>query len=331
MSVNNNADDWANARIGIYFPATAGGSLADGAFTGQCASLTKWFLNEMTAVPSPGASRGNAKDIGATLVAQGHAIEVGAAQRRRGDLVIWKQDGGGHGHIGVLLSGDRVFEQNVGIAGAASRVVVVRNAQGVITERITVYSSRIDPLVQSWRKGSPTYYRINSYAEKTTAPTTNNSGSDKEMTEAFIRRTYYMVAGRNPEQTEVNFHMAKSNPESFINGFGDTPLWLTLTRERDALVGERNQAIAERNEAREALAAAGNSLIEADKSVVSLREILAHKEGDVIKLEAQIAAKDEEIKTLTEQANTATPPSPSGDNAIVRFFAAIVAALTGKK
>jgi hypothetical protein len=146
---NPNADEYANARLNIYFPGNPA------SLDGQCVSLVKWFLQEMTAVPNPQAARGHAKDYGDTLVDQGHATVVTAANRRRGDLVVWKSDGGGYGHIGVLLSGDRVFEQNVGLAGIPSKMVGSNR----------VYASRIHPLVQSWRKGSPVYYLVKTYNE----------------------------------------------------------------------------------------------------------------------------------------------------------------------
>jgi len=156
--IANNADDYANARVGIYFPAKSGAGLADGDLTGQCVSLDKWFLNEMTDVPNPGAARGNAKDFGDTLVAQGQAKVVTSPQR--GDIAVWKKDGGGYGHTGIVLSGNRVFEQNAALPGRASKIV----------DGARVYASGIDPLTASWRVGSPTFYRVNSYKEITPAP-----------------------------------------------------------------------------------------------------------------------------------------------------------------
>ena len=230
MAVANNADSWADPRQNIFFTADTDNTLRDGNLTGQCVSLTKWFLAEMTNVPNPAAARGHAKDVGDRLVIQGHAVQVAEGNRKRGDFVVWKQDGGGYGHIGVLLSGDRVFEQNVGLAGTQSKLV---NGQ-------RVYASRIDPLYQSWRKGAPTFYRINSYQE-----TGGSSGGNNTMTPNFIRRTYYMVNDQTPTQAEVDFHMAKSNPESFMNGFGDNPLWKIRTAERDAELAAKNAVVAE--------------------------------------------------------------------------------------
>lgn len=152
MSVNNNADDYANARIGIYFPGFPA------YLTGQCTSLLKWFLGEMCGIGNWQDARGNAKDFGTALVNQGLATQIDASQRRRGDLVIWPSDGGGKGHGGILLSGDRVFEENVGLKGLPSQVV----------EGNRVYPSRTDPLNSTWRVGAPVFYRIHGYTE--TAP-----------------------------------------------------------------------------------------------------------------------------------------------------------------
>lgn len=250
MAINNNADEWANPRVGIYFPADTDNTLRDGNLTGQCVSLDKWFLNEMTSVPNPGIARGHAKDFGDTLVRQGHAVQVAENNRKRGDIVVWKQDGGGYGHTGILLSGDRVFEQNVGLAGTPNKVVSGQR----------VYSSRIDPLYQPWRKGSPTFYRVNSYQETNSGGSSGGNMNAKGMSDAFIRRTYYMVMNQNPSQEDVNFHMAKSNPESFINGFGDNPLWKQLEAQRNSETDAKNRAIAERDQAKNELNVANEKI-----------------------------------------------------------------------
>lgn len=71
------------------------------------------------------------------------------------------------------------------------------------------------------------------------------------MTPNFITRTYWLANGRNPNQDEINFHMANSNPESFVNGFGDFPLWRTQQDQLNNLqakVNELNAALARQNE-----------------------------------------------------------------------------------
>lgn len=153
MSVSKNADDYANARIGIYFPGFPS------SLTGQCVSLVKWYIGEMCGVADWQAARGNAKDYGDTLVNQGLARVVTVSDRKRGDIVVWKADGGGYGHVGVLCSNDNVFEENVGLKGAPSAVY----------DGNTVHPSRFDALGASWRVGSPTFYRPLGYSEVVTA------------------------------------------------------------------------------------------------------------------------------------------------------------------
>lgn len=108
----------------------------------------------MPDVPKPFSAREHARYVEDTLVSQEHAVEVPYEQRRRGDFVVYKY--GTYGHIGVLLSGDRLFEQNANVGGVARRWV----------DGAWVYSARIGTLGESWRPVRPNIYRIKSYAEK---------------------------------------------------------------------------------------------------------------------------------------------------------------------
>src|SRR5687768_5742600 len=105
--VANNADDYATARLNQFFSGVVP------SLDGQCVSLVKWFMAEMSEVPNPQAPRGDARYVGKTLVNQGHATEVSYANRKRGDIVCYEY--GVYGHIGVQLSGGRIFEQNVNL------------------------------------------------------------------------------------------------------------------------------------------------------------------------------------------------------------------------
>jgi len=145
-----NADAYAATRVGIFFPAN-NQTPVDGNLTGQCVTLNKWFLAEMTEVPTPFAARGDARYVGKRLVAEGHAVEVPYEQRQQGDFVVYEY--GLYGHIGVLLSGDRIFEQNVNVGGVARKLV----------DGEYVYASRIGNLNEAWRPVRPNIYRINSY------------------------------------------------------------------------------------------------------------------------------------------------------------------------
>lgn len=185
MATNPNADDYAARRLGTFFPGSSNGTMDDGDLTGQCVSLVKWFGAEMCQLPNPGAARGNAKDFGNTLVNQGLAYEVPPNQRQQGDLVVWPLDGGGYGHIGVLLSGDRIFEQNVALPGSSTRVVAGN----------TVYSSRIDPFHANWRRGGTRVYRMRNYV-----------GNRPSVSDDQIKQVYREVLEREADEGGINHY-----------------------------------------------------------------------------------------------------------------------------
>ena len=151
MAVAKNADDYAWERQNIFFK-TIYPSLE-----GQCVTLTKCFMEDMTSVPNPHAARGDAKLVGKTLVAQGHAVEVPYSERKRGDLICYEY--GTYGHIATQLSGGRVFEQNVNMGGVQSKIV----------DGERVYASRIGSENEAWRVGkNPHVYRLKTYKEGNT-------------------------------------------------------------------------------------------------------------------------------------------------------------------
>lgn len=162
------ADIYASTRVGIFFTAHNETPL-DGNLTGQCVTLNKWFLLQMTDVPNPFAARGDARYVGDRLVAEGHAVEVPYADRKPGDFAVYKY--GQYGHIGVILSGDRIFEENVNVGGVARKLV----------DGAYVYASRIGSLNETWRPVRPTIYRIKSYKEGNEVPITK----EMEMSEAY--------------------------------------------------------------------------------------------------------------------------------------------------
>lgn len=141
-----NADVYASERLNKFFKGVVP------SLDGQCVSLAKWFMQEMSEVPNPQAARGDARYVGKTLVAQGHAVAVPYADRKRGDIICYEY--GQYGHIGVVLSGNRTFEENVKWPGVASKVV-----NGGV-----VYASRIGSLAESWRHDQH-IYRLKTYTE----------------------------------------------------------------------------------------------------------------------------------------------------------------------
>lgn len=148
MAVALNADLYTKGRLNIFFPGVVP------SLDGQCVSLVKWFMQEMSGVPNPQAARGDARYVGKALVAQGHATEVPYSQRRRGDIICYEY--GTYGHIAVQLSGGRVFEQNVNMGGVASKIV----------DGSRVYASRIGSETEAWRTGKNVHiYRLKTYKE----------------------------------------------------------------------------------------------------------------------------------------------------------------------
>lgn len=218
MATNPNADDYAARRLGIFFPGSSNGTMDDGDLTGQCVSLVKWFGAEMCDLPNPGAARGNAKDFGNTLVNQGLAYEVAPNQRQQGDLVVWPQDGGGYGHIGVLLSGDRVFEQNVALPGSSTRVVAGN----------TVYSSRIDPFHANWRRGGVRVYRMRNYV-----------GNRPSVSDDQIKQVYREVLEREADEGGINHYRQQAAKGWTIDQIRND---LMNSNERRALEASKAQA-----------------------------------------------------------------------------------------
>ena len=218
MATNPNADDYAAHRLGMFFPGSSNGTMNDGDLTGQCVSLVKWFGAEMCNLPNPGAARGNAKDFGNTLVNQGLAYEVAPNQRQQGDLVVWPQDGGGYGHIGVLLSGDRVFEQNVALPGSSTRVVAGN----------TVYSSRIDPFHANWRRGGVRVYRMRNYV-----------GNRPSVSDEQIKQVYREVLEREADEGGLNHYRQQAAKGWSIDQIRSD---LMNSNERRALEASKAQA-----------------------------------------------------------------------------------------
>lgn len=154
MSYKDNADKYAKKHTGKFFWGRDNKGRHLAYLDGQCVSMVKRYIGTMAKVKDWYKARGHAKDFGDNLVRDGLAKKVSSP--KRGDLAVWKKDGGGYGHVGVVLSGSRVFEGNVGLAGTKSKMV----------GRLRVYATRIDPLNANWRVGKPTFYRLKGYKEK---------------------------------------------------------------------------------------------------------------------------------------------------------------------
>ncbi len=181
-----NADIYAQERLNQFFKTVAP------SLEGQCVTLTKCFMQDMSEVPNPHAARGDARYVGKKLVSEGHAVEVPYAERKRGDLICYEY--GTYGHIGVVLSNDRTFEENINWPGVPSKVVAGS----------TVYASRIGQLSEAWRHNQHVY-RLKTYKE----------GEEvMNPTVAEVNSYFRTWKGRSPTTAELANHIKK--PWSFL-------------------------------------------------------------------------------------------------------------------
>lgn len=210
MAVDKNADDYANKRVGIFFPAN-NQTPADGNLTGQCVTLVKWFMAEMSSVPAPFAARGDARYVGDNLVAQGHAVEVPYDQRKRGDIVVYKY--GTYGHIGVLLSGDHLFEQNANIGNVARRLIREGN------DSWYVYAARIGGLGETWRPVRPNIYRLKTYVEEGATDMSKIPDADNWFWR--MNKSMQMIRGRSISREEFRRNFVGVEPFRMIEVLED--------------------------------------------------------------------------------------------------------------
>lgn len=97
--------DFLNSQVGQKVNAKAG------IYNGQCVSLIKALL-EFLGVNDPYGARGNAKDVGDTLLRQGIARQGGGWLSILVNRDMGLIDGVRYGHIWVDLAGEANFEQN---------------------------------------------------------------------------------------------------------------------------------------------------------------------------------------------------------------------------
>lgn len=196
---------------------------------------------------------------------------------------------GGYAHLSrtVVSKGQQVVKgQIIGYGGST----------GAATGPHTHFEAI--PLAPNFRNGYAGRIDPNPYMDQVTAPAAG--GSNKDMTPNFIRRAYYMINNQSPTQAEVDFHMAKSNPESFINGFGDRPLWMALSEERNALAAQRDQASRERDAAYAERDNLGKLLAGEGQEVAALSAKIAGYDTAIADLTARINEKDAKIKELSD-------------------------------
>lgn len=307
MRVAANAEAYALARLNIFFTAH-NQTPADGNLTGQCVTLNKWFMLEMTDVPSPFAARGDARYVGQNLVAQGHAVKVAYADRRRGDFAVFEY--GLYGHIGVMLDSDRIFEQNVNVPGVASKIV----------DGSRVYASRIGRLSESWRPVQATIYRIKTYSE---------GGGNAVMDEEGAKELWRAILHREPENDNVwRGWVGKSYAEA-ARSFRGSPEWLTQNHaivffgDREKQLRDANAALNAANKAlQDALANDATDKAAIEAALKQAQEAQAHFDS--------LTEEFNKIKTELDEAEKQQQADQETGNAFLRWLGQQLNKLLGK-
>jgi hypothetical protein len=157
---------------------------------------------------------------------------------QKGDVVIWNGPDP-RGHVAIF---DHLVNAN-------SFVSFDQNWGGTYCHYVT----------HNWQHVIGWLRPLKFIPQAVTAPTpaaaSTSTGGNKLMTPEFIIKTYEAVQGRTPTQGEIDFHMAKSNPTSFINGFGGTERWRALQSQIDQLVATNSSLSVQLSQATEQLTA----------------------------------------------------------------------------
>ena len=195
-----------------------------GIYNGQCVSLIKALL-EFLGAPNPYAGRGNARDVGDTLVRQGIAVGtkgwLNVCVNRDMGLI----DGVRYGHIWLDLSGETNYEQNGNRA--------LRTTKGT------------RPLSQAQQ-----IVNLDQYI---------NEGDNGIMNEADAKEAYRAGLHRDPENDSAWRSLVGMRFSDVGAGFRRSQEWLTQNH-MIAFFGQREQQLNDArnqlNQANEALKAA---------------------------------------------------------------------------
>lgn len=230
----------------------------------NCVSLVKWFIGEMCGVSDWQAARGHAKDFGDTLVRQGLARVVQSPIR--GDLAVYK--GGEFGHIGVVLSGNRLFEENANLVGTPSTII----------DGQRVYASRISPLYASWR-GQATFYRLNGYIE-----VNNNQGDNMVTTKEQLDSLYLAVLHRQRGSGEgEDVYLGKDSGFVFNDLYRSSERSIRLEQENNNILNltksntELSNKIKEQSDNITSLTTENNKLVETNRTLQAKAEYFAEE------------------------------------------------------
>jgi hypothetical protein len=231
----------------------------------------------------------------------------------RGAVIVWGANtpgSGGYGHIGIFWSNGPgtnfvSFDSNWG--GAYAHLVTHN------------WSNVVGWLVP---KGSP---QTNQPAPAP-QPAAPKSEGNKLMTPNFITRTYWAVAGRNPSQEEIDFHMEKSNPESFVNGFGDQPLWKL---QQDQLTSMQAQI----NDLNKTITQLSQTIADRDTDNFSKQKLLDESMAKISTITTELESARDTIADLRKQPTTPSLPTQNSEPTTKEpsLIVKIIASLLRKK
>lgn len=160
--LNSLVGDKVNAKCGIY--------------NGQCVSLPK-ALYEYLGIPNPYAGRGNAKDVGDTLLAQNIAEKGSGTLNVCINRDMGRIGGEVYGHIWLSLKGVANYEQNGAVAlHTTKNTRPISQAQQIVNldkwleeEEEMLSAHMADIIVRFYRGTSATKTHNEKYVGKVTA------------------------------------------------------------------------------------------------------------------------------------------------------------------
>lgn len=184
-------------------------------YKGECVSLIQQYLNQVFGVPY--AARGHAKDF----VPPTFKKVALSSKPQAGDILRYgSRFGGGYGHIEMIDDTGSALGQNRNFNGRITRGAVLAGYSAIFrpTKAFNVKTPKGGGVMKT--------------------------DLTKAQWEAFIKKVYQGFSGRAAKADEVRFHMDKSNPLSFVNGFKEFK-WQALDKEVKALKASEKAAKAD--------------------------------------------------------------------------------------
>lgn len=263
MATQTEAINWLNSQVGKYVDF-------DGAWGSQCVDAFNFYYQYLTGRSpySDGYGVPGAKDLWNVGTDRFEKIADSASLKpQAGDILIYGSSwGGGYGHVEMVLSSDA-------------------NGCTVVGANLTGNSKTgVQKTYRTWAqmKGLIGVMRFKGFAQGDDTMAIKNP--------EFIKNMYRYVGGREPNQAEINAHLA-GTPESLMNGFianGD----LEVNRQRKTIADLQASVTALK---------ANPTKAELAKAMADLKATLDAKALAEKKLAEELAKPPKEtIKVVTE-------------------------------